>query len=45
MNETEYLTATKANKEALDKSIKQLEAGEVVKIALEDIWNDFFLSR
>ena len=38
MNETEYLAATKANKEALDESIKQLEAGEGVKIALEGLW-------
>jgi len=38
MDETEYLMSTQANREALDKSIKQAEAGEVVKISLEDLW-------
>ena len=38
LDETEYLAATNANKTALDESIKQLESGEGVKIALEDLW-------
>lgn len=35
MTETEYITSTKANKEALDKSIKEAENGET--ISLEDL--------
>ena len=38
LDETEYLMATEANKEALDESIKQLDAGAGVKIALENLW-------
>jgi len=38
LDETEYLMSSKANEIALDKSIKQLEEGEVVKIALDDLW-------
>lgn len=35
MTETEYITSTKANKEELDKSIKEAENGET--ITLEDL--------
>ena len=35
MTETEYITSTKANKETLDKSIKEAENGETV--SLEDL--------
>lgn len=38
LDETEYLMLSKANKEALDKSIQQLEAGEGIKVSLEDLW-------
>jgi hypothetical protein len=38
MDETEYLMASKANELSLDKSIKQVENGEIVKISLEDLW-------
>lgn len=37
-DETEYLMSSKANEIALDKSIKQAEDGDVVKIALDDLW-------
>jgi len=37
-DETEYLMASKANEASLDKSIKQVENGEVVKISLDDLW-------
>jgi len=38
MDETEYLMSSKANEASLDKSIKQVENGEVVKISLDDLW-------
>jgi len=38
IDETEHLMASKANEAALDRSIKQAENGEVVKISLEDLW-------
>jgi len=38
LDETEYLMLSKANHEALDESIAQLEAGNGVKISLEDLW-------
>ncbi|WP_183578673.1 DUF2683 family protein [Mucilaginibacter sp. X5P1] len=38
LDETEYLMASEANQKALDKSIQQLDAGEGVKISLEDLW-------
>jgi hypothetical protein len=38
LDETEYLRSCKANEIALDKGIKQLEEGDVVKIALDDLW-------
>jgi hypothetical protein len=37
-DETEHLMSTKANKIALEKSIKQVEQGDTVKIALDDLW-------
>ena len=37
-DETEYLMSSKANYEALDESIAQLNAGNGVKISLEDLW-------
>jgi antitoxin YefM len=36
--ETQYLLSTEANREVLKKSIKQAAEGEVVKIAVDDIW-------
>ena len=38
LDETEYLMSSKANHEALDESIAQLNAGNGVKISLEDLW-------
>ena len=38
MDETEYLMSSEINKRALNESIAQLEAGEGVKISLEDLW-------
>jgi len=38
LDETGYLMSSKANEIALDKSIKQAEEGDVVKIALDDLW-------
>ena len=38
LDETEYLMSSKANELSLDKSIKQVENGEVVKISLDDLW-------
>jgi len=38
MDETDYLMSSKANEASLDKSIKQIENGEVVKISLDDLW-------
>ena len=38
LDETEYLMASKANELSLDKSIKQVESGEIVKISLDDLW-------
>ena len=38
LDETEYLMASKANEIALDKSIKQAENGDVVKVSLDDLW-------
>jgi hypothetical protein len=38
LDETEYLMASKANEVLLDKSIKEIEDGKGVKIALEDLW-------
>jgi PHD/YefM family antitoxin component YafN of YafNO toxin-antitoxin module len=37
-DETEYLMSTEANREALDESIRQLEAGKGVKVSLKDLW-------
>ncbi|MEP6610881.1 MAG: DUF2683 family protein [Mucilaginibacter sp.] len=38
LDETEYLMLSNANELALDKSIKQAEDGDVVKISLDDLW-------
>lgn len=38
LDETEYLMSSRANQEALNESIAQLEAGNGVKISLEDLW-------
>ena len=38
LDETEYLMSTKANRDALNESIKQIEEGNFVIIALEDLW-------
>ena len=37
LDETEYLLSSRANEISLNKSIKQLDAGKGVKIALEDL--------
>jgi antitoxin YefM len=38
MDETEYLSASPAMKEHLDKAAQQEKNGEGVKITLDDIW-------
>jgi hypothetical protein len=38
LDETEYLMASEANQKDLDESIQQIDAGQGVKIALEDLW-------
>jgi hypothetical protein len=38
LDETDYLNASENNRKALDEGIRQVEAGEVVKISLEDLW-------
>lgn len=38
LDETEYLMSSEANRKALDESIKQLEEGKGIKVALEDLW-------
>ncbi|MET4081662.1 hypothetical protein ABIB40_001611 [Pedobacter sp. UYP30] len=38
MDKTAYLSITAANTRALDESIKQIENGQTIKIALEDLW-------
>lgn len=37
-DDTTYLSSTEANKKALDKSIKQAENDQTVKIAIADLW-------
>ncbi|WP_231490877.1 DUF2683 family protein [Pedobacter sp. Leaf170] len=37
-DETTYLSKSLANKKALNKSIKQAENGDTVKIAITDLW-------
>lgn len=37
-DETVYLGKSSANKKALNKSIKQAENGDTVKIAVADLW-------
>ena len=36
MKETEYLLSTEANRQALEKSMRELEEGKTVKFNLED---------
>ena len=38
LDETEYLSATKANKKMLDQSIGELEAGKGTKVSFDDLW-------
>jgi len=38
LDETEYLMASENNRKALDESIKQLEAGEGIKVSFDDLW-------
>jgi hypothetical protein len=38
LEETEYLAASAANKELLDKSIGELEAGKGTKVSFDDLW-------
>ena len=35
MDETEYLLASKANREALDKSLQNIEDGKVIEVDIE----------
>ncbi|PWS30035.1 DUF2683 family protein [Pedobacter paludis] len=37
-NDSLYLSKSVANKKALDKSIKQAEKGQTVKIGVADLW-------
>jgi len=37
-DETEYLSKSSANKKALNKSIKQAESGQTVKVTVADLW-------
>ena len=36
MTETEYITSTKANKEALDQSLDDIKNGRVIEMNIED---------
>ncbi|MET3978815.1 hypothetical protein ABIB62_001385 [Mucilaginibacter sp. UYP25] len=38
LDETEYLSSSETNKQALNKSIEELEAGKGIKVSLEDLW-------
>ncbi|MVN21587.1 type II toxin-antitoxin system Phd/YefM family antitoxin [Mucilaginibacter arboris] len=38
VDDTKYLLSTSANADHLKKSIEQMEAGEVTKVNLDDIW-------
>ena len=38
LDETEYLMASKNNRNSLDKSIRQIEEGKGVKVSLDDLW-------
>lgn len=38
MDETDYLNSTKANRNALDESIKQAENGQYKKIDIAELW-------
>jgi hypothetical protein len=38
LDATAYLMSSEANRQALDKSIQQLEEGKGVKISMEDLW-------
>jgi hypothetical protein len=37
MDETEYLMSNEANRQFLEKSMKQIESGEIVKVKFEDL--------
>lgn len=39
IDETEYLLSTKANRESLERSIKQSKQGEGRKLKIEELWN------
>ena len=41
MDETEYLLATQANRESLEKSIRQAEQGDVVTFTMEELKKKF----
>ena len=41
MDETDYLLATQANRESLEKSIRQAEQGDVVVFTLEEFKKEF----
>lgn len=37
-DETAYLSKSEANKQALNKSIKQAESGQTVKVDISNLW-------
>jgi len=41
MDETEYLLSSKANREHLERSMKQAEEGDVVVFTLEELQNKY----
>jgi hypothetical protein len=38
LDETEYLATSEANKNVLNESIRELEAGKGIKVSLDDLW-------
>ncbi|EHQ26634.1 DUF2683 family protein [Mucilaginibacter paludis] len=38
MDETDYLTSTKANKESLDEALKEYKDGKGTAIKVDDLW-------
>jgi len=41
MDETEYLLSTKANKEHLEKSVRELEEGKGITMTIEELQNKY----
>ncbi|MGY3213989.1 DUF2683 family protein [Mucilaginibacter sp. HD30] len=38
LDETEYLMKSEVNRKALTESIEQLNAGQGIKVSLDDLW-------